>query len=163
MIQIALYIIQDCVCASSYIEMSSIQSLYMLYSIGPLWCGANIMEKLIIVIRIILAMVKHITVDLYMNCDDIKSFWHYVYPFRFTVGLNVIIIRDPTYVVNNHIHYTHNHHIHKMHYKQYHITGLLREFIGLLSQSKITTMLTNTVSHNIFTIIQRYFENTFSL
>ena len=85
------------------------------------------------------------------------------YPFRFAVGLNVIIIRDPTYVVNNHIHYTHNHRVHNMHYKQYHITGLLREFIGLLSQSKITTMLTNTVSHNIFTIIQRYFENTFSL
>ena len=109
--------------------MSSIQSLCMLYSIGPLWWGANIMEKLIIVIRIILAMVKHITVDLPMNCDDIKSFWHYVYPFRFAVaGLNVIIIRDPTYVVNNHIHYTHNNnHIHNMHYKQCHMTGLLRK------------------------------------
>ena len=100
--QIALYIIQDCVCASSYIEMSSIQSLYMLYSIGPLWCGANIMEKLIIVIRIILAMVKHINVGLFSFSGDITSFWHYVYPFQFNYitidvsGLNVIFITDST-------------------------------------------------------------------
>jgi len=39
MIQIELYIIQDCVRATSYIEMSAIQSLYMLYSIGGKYHG----------------------------------------------------------------------------------------------------------------------------
>ena len=83
--------------------MSSIQSLYMLYSIRPLWLmGANIMEKLIIVIKIKLAMVKHINVGLFSFSGDITSFWHYVYPFQFNYitidvsGLNVIFITDST-------------------------------------------------------------------
>ena len=113
------------VCATSYIEMSSIQSLYMLYSIGDKYHG-----KLIIVI---IAMVDHITFSkLWCN---IKSFWHYYspqVPVKNVKGLNItiIIITDPhLQVKNNHMHYKHFHHV----------ARLKREFIGL--QRKTTTTL----------------------
>ena len=99
----------------SYIEVSRpIQSLYLLYSIRPLWLGADIMEKLIIVIKIKLAMVKHINVGLFSFSGDITSFWHYVYPFQFNYitidvsGLNVIFITDSTVCKQSYSSHFHN-------------------------------------------------------
>ena len=113
------------------------------------------MEKLIFVI---IAMVEHITVDPF-------ELWWYkillalsVYPFTFNVGLNVIIIiTDPRFII-----------FIKLTMVTF-ITCIINIITLLalkgihrppLSASKTTTW---TVSHNIFTIIPSYSENTLSL